>query len=364
MKNIIEFIKDKAYYFLGGTVIIIIILIIVSSCSNKSSGGSSYEAIENSMTSAAKSYYDKKPNLLPKEEGGTVKVTVASLIDSELLSEIKDPKDSSKTCSGYVEVTKVGDEYSYLPLLTCKGNYEPDYLVNKVKESKVDEYGNGVYTVGSDLVYRGDAVNNYVSFNEQIWRIVKIDSAGDIMLLRYYTSEDYYPFDDAYNSEAGYQYGITTNFLKTRIKKVLNDYYEENFSKDSKAKIVSKSLCIGRYDSLSDSFSRQKECSIVRENEKVGLLNPSDYQTASLDAGCTTLESKECINYNYLAYSNINSWMLNTSSKNSYEVLYLSSMIGVTYASNEKSINPVIYISGKTLCSSGDGSADKPYKVK
>lgn len=364
MKNIIAFVKDKAYYFLGGTVIIIIILIIVGSCSNKSSGGS-YASIESSMTNAAKVYYDKKPNLLPKEDGGMVKVTVATLIESELLKEIKDPKDSTKTCSGYVEVTKVGDEYVYSPLLTCKGNYEPDYLVNKIKDVKVDEYGNGVYTVGQELVYRGDTVNNYVYFNnEQIWRIVKVDKDGDIMLLRYYKTEDYYPWDNAYNAEAGSRYGITTNFLKTYMKRVLSDYYEDNFAKDSKAKIVSKPLCIGKYDSLADNFSKEKECSIVREDEKVGLLNPSDYQAASLDSGCVRLNSKECTNYNYLAYNNINSWLLNPISSSSYEMLYLSSMIGVSYAYNEKSVNPVIYVSGKTLCASGDGSAEHPYVIK
>ena len=215
MKNIIDFIKDKSYYFLGGTVIIFILLIIIGSCSNKSGG--SYEAIENKMVSAAKEYYVNRKDRLPKEENGTVKVTLGTLVEAELINEVVDPSDKSNVCSGYVEVTKVGEEYSYLPFLTCKGNYEPKYLKDIVKETKQDEYGNGVYTIGNELVYRGDDVDNYVSFNNQLWRIVKIDSEGDIKLVLANSIDDSYPWDESYNSEADYKSGITKDLSLIHI---------------------------------------------------------------------------------------------------------------------------------------------------
>ena len=181
MKNLWNYIKDKSYYFLGGTVIIIILLIIITSCSG--GNGNDYEAIEEKMVSAAKKYYENKKDHLPKEEGNSVKVTISSLVESELMKEVTDPKDSSNECSGYVEVTKVDDEYSYVPFLTCKGNYEPEYLVDKIKKVKTDELGNGVYTIGNEYVYRGSDVNNYVSFNDLTWRIIKVDENNDIKLV-------------------------------------------------------------------------------------------------------------------------------------------------------------------------------------
>ena len=167
MKNIIEYIKDKSYYLLGGIVVVIILLIIINACSNSSG---SYDKIEQKMVNAAKSYYASHEKNLPKEESGTVKVTINTLIEAELLKEVKDPNNKDQDCSGYVEVTKVGKEYSYTPFLVCKGNYEPKYLTDIVKESKQDEYGNGVYEMGGEYVYRGDDVKNYVSFNNQLWR--------------------------------------------------------------------------------------------------------------------------------------------------------------------------------------------------
>ncbi len=361
MKNIIDFIKDKSYYFLGGTVIIFILLIIIGSCSNNSGG--SYEAIENKMVSAAKEYYANRKDRLPKEENGTVKVTIGTLVEAELINEVVDPSDKSNTCSGYVEVTKVGEEYSYLPFLTCKGNYEPKYLKDIVKDVKQDEYGNGVYTIGNELVYRGDDVDNYVSFNNQLWRIVKVDNEGDIKLVLAENTKESYIWDSAYNSEKGSNVGITSDFLHTNMRKVLNIYYENNFDNDSKAKIVTKKLCMGGYLE-GDSFSVEKECSIVKEDEKVVLLNATDYQNASLGTNCLKLNSPECSNYNYLAASEINTWIINTYSENSYEVYYLNGSIEKVRANNARKINPVIYLTSKVVVNTGEGTIESPFIIK
>lgn len=360
MKNLIDYFKDKIYYIMGITVLVIIVLIVVNACSGS---GNSYESIEQDMVNAAKEYYSTRKNKLPKEENSTIKVTIGTLVDAELLSEIKDPNNKEQICEGYVEVTKVGEEYSYLPFLTCEGNYEPKYLTDVIKNSKIDEYGNGVYEMDGEYVYRGDDVKNYVSFNNQLWRIVKVDSEGDIKLVLAKSTEDTYPFDEAYNSESEYESGITTNYLNTNIRKTLNNYYKNNFSKDNKAKIVSKDLCVGKYLE-SDAFSVEKECSIIKENEKIGLLNVSDYKNASLSEGCTNLNKQECTNQNYLSTKDVTTWLLNISSKNTYEAFYLHQTISSIDASNYVSLNPVIYITSKSIIAEGKGTLEKPYIVK
>ena len=361
MKKIIDYIKDKIYYVLGFTVLVIVILIIINACSNRSG---SYEDIENDMVEAAKEYYSNRKNRLPKEDDGTVEVSIGTLIDAELLEEIVDPKNKNQTCSGHVEVTKVGDDYSYTPFLTCKGNYEPEYLTDIIKNVKTDEYGNGIYEIGEELVYRGEDVNNYVQFNNQLWRIVKMDAEGDFKLVLAQRTDESYAWDDAYNSERDSNVGITTDYLHTNIRKVLNDYYEENFTTDSKAKIVSKNLCVGKY-AQTDEFSVDKECSTVKENDKIGLLTASDYKNASLDENCTKLDSNECSNYNYLAdSSSINTWILNSSSADTFRVYYISETIRRSNASSTKRINPVIFISSKAIVSEGKGTLDKPYIIK
>lgn len=362
MSNIIEYLKDKIYYILGGTVIFIIILIIIGSCSNKSSSGS-YEQIENNMVNAAKRYYETNKDKLPKEENGTIKISVETLIDEGLLNEIKNPSNKSSSCSGYVEVTNLGEEYAYTPFLECEG-YESKKLTDVIKASKLDEYGNGVYNMDGELVYRGDSVKNFVSFNNQLWRIIKVDKDGDIKLVLDKRTDDTYTWDNAYNSDKEDYVGITSDYLHTSMRKVLKNYYENNFTNEDKTKIKSKDLCMGKYY-LDDAFSEEKECSITKSGEKVGLLVPTDYHKASLSDKCTTLSSLECTNYNYLADSEyIDTWLLNTYEDNTYEVLYLNGVFDVSSASNSKKINPVIYLINNVKVINGKGTEEEPFVIK
>lgn len=368
MKNIIQYLRDKIYYVMGATVIILILLIIISSCSMNSS---SYESMEEDMVSAAKEYYNTRKNKLPKNEDGVVKVTTSTLIDAELLDELVDPKDDTTKCSGYVEVTKVDKEYSYIPFLTCKGNYEPKYLYEKVKSTKTDELGNGVYDVDGNLIYRGKDVNNYVKFNDELWRIVRVDENKVTYLVIWKKSSDSHSWDSAFNTIKQQEVGDTTKFLNTDIRKELNRYYD-NLPKDVKAKLSSHSLCVGKYynDPNSDSdyvgevFSREKECSIIQENEKVGLLNVSDYAYASLDNNCKNLYNKECNNYNYLNDENIVTWTLNSMSNNTYKVFYIDEGVKYSNAINEKRTNYVIYLNDKAIVTTGSGTLKNPYIIK
>ena len=59
-----------------------------------------------------------------------------------------------------------------------------------------------------------------------------------------------------------------------------------------------------------------------------------------------------------------NTWLLSTTSKNTYKVLFLSGKIDRSTASNDKRINPVIYLTNKSIILTGRGTSKKPYVVK
>ncbi len=363
MKNIMNFIKDKIYYIFAGTIILIVLLVIISACSNKI--GSNYNNIEKKMVEAARSYYNERQEKLPKEDGGSVKVTIGTLIDAELIKEIKDPKNKEQTCDGFVQVKRVENDYAFIPFLTCKGNYEPKYLTDAIKESKQDEYGNGVYEMNGEYVYRGDDVNNYVTFNNQTWRIIKIDTDNTIELVYYQEKNNArYSWDTDYNSEIGRNYGITTDYLHSDIRKSLVEFYETNFTDESKAHIVSKNICIGK-KALDAKENAEAECSVVKENEKIGLLRVSDYPKASLDEGCLRYDYDECSNRNYFSSSGISTWLLTTVSDNTYQVYLMDGAnIVFTNASKSSRINPVIYLDSDVVIISGNGTVDNPYLIK
>lgn len=358
----LDFIKEKSYYLLGGTILLLVIIIVVASCSSGKKI-SSYEQIEQKMVNAANKYYAKNENLLPKEEGGKVRVNVSTLVEAELLSEIVDFKDKNSICSGSVEVVKVGEEYSYRPFLKCPNNYEPKYLSEAIKSTSLNEYGNGVYQMDGEYVYRGDDVKNYVLFNEQVWKIVKVDKDGDIKLVYYpEKNKEKFVWDGSYNSEKGKSYGITTDYLQTNIRKELVNFYDTNFTKDSKAKIVSKNICVGAVSS-NENADLNDECVKIKENEKISLLQLSDFYKASL-SGCSWYGAPECTNRNYLSESMMNTWLLTPVKENTYEVYSLNDSISYKKASGINRVNPVIYLTKDSIISSGDGSIDNMYTIK
>lgn len=360
----LNFIREKSYYLLLGTVLIIVLLIVLFSCSNKKDKLNSYSAIENKMVEAAKEYYNNRKDKLPTLEGNTEKVTISTLIEAELMDKVYDPNNKSNACSGYVEVSKVESEYAYIPILTCEGSYEPKHLVDAIKQSGKDEYGNGIYEVNNKYIYKGESVNNYIEFSNNLWRIISVDSNNDIKLV-YYPDDNRLKttWDTKYNSEIGKNYGITTDYFQSNVRKALKDFYENYIETDAKLHMVSKNICIGRKLKNEDN-TEEKECSKVQENEKVSLINISDYVNASLGEGCKDYRNLECTNRNYIASSTIDTWLLNAVEDNSYEVYYLNGTIRIDEAKNNNLIYPVIYLSKKVIISSGDGTRANPYIVK
>lgn len=361
MENLLNFVKEKSYYLLGGTVLIIILLIAISACSN---GASSYEKIESNMVDAARAYFEENKSKLPKNDGDIVKVTNSTLIESEYLSDFMDPEDESNSCSGYVEVMKEKKEYFYIPFLTCPGNYESKYLIDEIKNVGIDELGNGIYNIGDEYIYRGSDVNNYISFANKTWRILKVDASGDIKLLSNEAyNDEMYAWDTKYNSDFDDYVGNNSNYLLSDMRKTLQEYYETSFSAEEKAKIVYKNICTGAVN-LEDSFNIEKECSKIQEKEKVSLMNVSDFKNATLDNSCIKVSDKTCTNRNYLANYELSTWLLNPSEDNSYTQMYLYISLDAKMTNLENMVFPVIYLNSKSVLKSGDGTLENPYIIK
>ena len=56
-------------------------------------------------------------------------------------------------------------------------------LENIIANEKIVTSGYGLYAVNGNYVYRGELVNNYVKFGKTLWRIVKITSNNNIVLI-------------------------------------------------------------------------------------------------------------------------------------------------------------------------------------
>ncbi len=350
--------------------ILVVFLIIILIFSFLGSGNKSYEEIEQDLKNAAIEYYEVQSGLLPREEGETITVRANTLADAELMKPLSELREG-ENCSGRVEVTKVGDNIIYTPYLECGDNYNTKELYKAVLEQKIVTSGNGLYDLNGEKVYRGDDVNNYVSLDNAIYRIVKVTPDNKLLLILNEvdsTLSSYY--DDRYNPTKRFNSGFN-DYRISRIKEFLDDLYSSKndikiLSKNDKEKLASFNLCIGKRNATETNNTNAIECSDVLENQMIGLLTASDYMNASLDANCKATTDKSCQNYNYLRLKETEWWLLTGNAANDYEAYIVKSngYIDINTTSGYKKIRPTIMLNNNVMIKSGNGSASNPFILK
>jgi len=366
--------KKRMIYFMaiivGFTVLLLIVLFFVSIAKGNNY---SYEDIETIMTNAAKSYFKDYPEYLPTTEGGIVEVDSSNLVAAGKMNDLSSYTKEGVSCTGSVQVEKSGSEYLYSPILNCGDNYLTISLASKVINENVVSSGYGLYEVGDgSYVFRGEEVNNYVSIDDVLWRIVKINSTGNVVLVNSEGAGYSQPWDNRYNEETNYESGIN-NYNTSRAKEYLEKVYKGTvkdeaanvITKSLKSKIVSYPLCVGKRAVTSEGADNSFECSSVLENQKLGLLTLSDYFMASIDPNCKSADTRSCKNYNYLAIDN--EWWTVTADSSDNSSVYMIDRNGIVKnnnASNYAELRPVVYLNSNVMFSKGNGTLEKPYTIR
>ena len=366
--------KKRMIMFMGiivGFTVLLLLILFIASLSK--SRNYSYEDIETIMKNAAVSYFKDYPEYLPTTEGGIVEVDSSNLVVAGKMKDLSEYTKEGVLCTGSVQVEKSGSEYLYSPILNCGNNYATVSLTSKVVTENVVSSGYGLYELNDgSYVFRGEDVNNYVELENSLWRIVKVTNDGNIVLVNQNGAGYSQPWDDRYNEARRYESGIN-EYRASRVKEYLGKIYknpskddqEDVLSKNDKSKIVSYSLCIGKRTPTSESSDNSIECSSVYENQKLGLLTLSDYMMASIDPNCKSSETRSCKNYNYLVIDS--DWWLATANSENDSTVYMVDRNGVVEpdnASNYAIVRPVIYLNSKVMYKSGNGTLEKPFKVR
>ena len=351
----------------GVLVLLLVIILVMSLFSN---GNKTYEEIEQDLKNAAIEYYDVQSGLLPQEEGETITVRASALADAGYMKPLSELREG-ESCSGRVEVTKVGDEMVYTPYLDCGDNYTTKELYKAVLEQGIVTSGNGLYDLNGEKVYRGDNVNNYVQLDNSLFRIVKVTSDNKLLLIlneMKSTSSSYY--DDRYNQDRRFNSGFN-DYRVSRIYEYLDNLYNNKLdysllSNNDKSKLTPFNLCIGKRTPTDTTNNNSLECSDILENQMIGLLTASDYMNASLDVNCRATTDRSCQNYNYLKLSGVEWWLVTGNSLNNYEAYIVKSggYLDENTASGYKKIRPTVMLNNNVMIKSGSGSASNPFILK
>ena len=269
-----------------------------------------------------------------------------------------------------------------------------------------DEYEEGRY------VYRGQDPDNYIMFNDELWRIVAKEADGTYKIIRneklanraydaanHRSTEKnsycqnpsngcgvYAAVDGEFSSPSGSQKGTVTE--DSSIKIYLNDdYYVNNINSTAKGQMTSHSFNIGAVERLDQSGAGADsiEKNIAGEKKyqwtgNVGLANVSDILRASTNPLCTSATTSDAdidaCNSNYLldkgTASTLYYWTINAYSKESggfshfawYGRVRSSSThvrsISANYSGSAS--RPAVFLKSDTTLS-GSGTESDPYTI-
>ncbi len=359
----------KKIYIIAGALagLIVLILLIIFIASIFTSGKRTYQEVEEIMEKAAIEYYKDNNQLLPTTEDKELRVDVSTLVTAEKMTSLSTLLND-ESCTGSVVVKKSQDIYTYTPYLECTDKYKTESLAQKLtQESNIVSSGDGLYFLNNEYVYRGEVKDNYIQLEGKTFRIVKVTAENKLMLLLHDTGSDEYRYnwDNRYNSERSANTGIN-DYNISRMNDYLQELYNDEEFLSDKSLLTTGNFCIGKRGETDSVNNGTIECSALAINNNIGLLTVSDYLNASLDTGCVDSTSRECQNYNYLAYTPNDWWLATANNANTYQVYILDDdgEFDVVNASVTKVVRPVIYLSPSAMYASGTGTYSDPYIVR
>lgn len=357
----------------GGFIILFIFMFIMGSCSKKNY--TSEEFVEY-LLKEAKNYYQIHKDALPQVDTGKTSLSIAVLVeDTEKFLE------DDNICNGSIDVINNNGYYMYIPNIQCSDNYSTTKLSDTLTLSdNIVSSGNGLYQVSDYYIYRGENVNNFVVFDNKLWRIVRINNDGSLRMIEtnYSVTEKNgsmklksskrasVVWDNRYNTEKSYTAGFNDfvhDGLNSRIKDSLEEIYND-FDDNIKGYIVKQNLCIGKR-SLNDTVNDGSiECSNILADQYVGLLQLNEYINASLDPSCVSAESVTCANYNYISTFKSTFWTITGVKDNSYDVYKIGTRISDSTANSSSMPRIVIHLSSEARINAGTGTEEDPYIIK
>ena len=215
-----------------------------------------------------------------------------------------------------------------------------------------DEYETGKYT------YKGANPNNYITFNNEKWRIVCIEADGSIKIIR----------NESIGQKA-FDIDNSNKWDQSDIKEYLNDTYLLTLTQ--KDKVVNYSWSVGYSYVYDDELTVQ----IERENAntwlgEIGIIRYSEYVRADSNNLCVTGTSQEeCGETNWMfdIFTPCESlWTISPSAISIEMVLALhfEEHFYRSYhdAYNVVSIFPMLYLTSK-ITLSGTGTQSDPYII-
>ena len=286
--------------------------------------------------------------------------------------------------NGIQNVNKVPTGADNLIKLTDNKDNSGLYTITHAKDSTLQI---GATEDITEYRYRGASPKNYVTFNNEVWRIIGVfptdDGTGNIEN-RIKLIKDQSIGNNYWNTTQVASTSTYNNWTGATLMKYLNGTYYNSLTNNGAIDMVDDAkYYLGGYTNtnMTKDVMYQYERKISGSGTyyyssnpnswtgKIGLMYASDYGYAASDECTQNLSSYNnttCTSNNWLYNIKIGEWILPQVGGNNGSVFYVHSVSSVsncTVNNNSLASRPVLYLKPEVMIESGDGTSANPYKL-
>ena len=304
--------------------------------------------------------------------------------------------------------------------INAKGNIVSKGITSSELKNNVVTSGDGLYkdtTEDGRYIYRGADPNNYITFNDETWRIISVESDGTLKIIRNESIgnmawDEKGTRDSSTSTYCTYAatngcnaWAATNNLLGSpsvftlynpngnsskdttiysgsvtkdaSLNAYLNTTYLGTIKESSKY-ITNHNFNVGtpgNYNDTEDIATDIRQEALYKWRGKIGLINVTDILKTTTNVTCTSL--KAGFNSNTTRYCNTNNWMWITSGFEWTLSPYVYSdndrvwrVGGGGYVGNSAGtdsvnnvVRPVLYLTSDIQLD-GEGTQSNPYTIK
>ena len=213
--------------------------------------------------------------------------------------------------------------------------------------------------------YTGANPNNYISFNNELWRIIGILD-GKIKIIRNETIGSH-----SWNSEQ------KNDWAMSNLYQYLNTTYYDSLNETSKIMVENATWKTGGWSTpnvttrqmylYEGSVKGATSSASIITNGYIGLMSASDYGYASSECynkmKLNDYNNTLCVSTNWLN-SKKNEWTITVSSVSERGVFYISNVVSYINDVNVAyEVRPSLYLKSDVYIKEGTGTSSDPYIV-
>ena len=196
--------------------------------------------------------------------------------------------------------------------------------------SSIETTGSGLYRVSGAYIYKGTDVDNYVLFNNNLWRITKINTDGSIEMIT-----------DNYVNAMNWNNKIST-YKDSDVRKYLNNVFLNTLDKEY---LTTLTFCEDKVNDITNMT-----CNDSNSEDYVRLLSINEFLNCMVD-GKTFITSGE--EYLWL-YDSSDTAVWHTNGSN----------VSSSDANTGNLVKALVHVKNSTVLLGGKGTKEEPYIIE